>query len=121
MGGQQGFSAASCASSTVVCADPMRPVPVVCNNELQAASGMNFSVTVPTPKGLQWLSSANPEPLRVMLPANMVRPAAGHSAGRPCAPTLCWVLGKCRQAAAQLFTLLCGWVLYLLGHSSVDA
>lgn len=45
---------------------------------MQAASGMNFSVTVPTPKGLQWLSSANPEPLRVMLPANMVSSTAGH-------------------------------------------
>lgn len=38
----------------------------------QAASGMNYSVTLVTPKGLQWLSSANLAPLRVMLPANMV-------------------------------------------------
>lgn len=45
---------------------------------IQAVSGMNFSVTVPTPKGLQWLSSANPDPLRVMLPANMVSSIAGH-------------------------------------------
>lgn len=33
---------------------------------------MNFSVTVATPKGCQWLASRDASPLRVLLPSNMV-------------------------------------------------
>lgn len=42
---------------------------------------MNYSVTAVTPKGLQWLSSANPAPLCVMLPPNMVSFGQQHAAG----------------------------------------
>jgi hypothetical protein len=44
---------------------------------VQAASGMNYSVAVATPKGCQWLASRDPAPLRVMLPSHMVSRHSG--------------------------------------------
>lgn len=41
-----------------------------CTVQTQGASG-NFSITIATPKGCQWLASPNPAALLVMLPSHM--------------------------------------------------
>jgi len=41
-----------------------------CTAQTQGASG-NFSITIATPKGCQWLASPNPAALLVMLPSHM--------------------------------------------------